>query len=501
MPPDKRCESTRRDRYMSASAKLATLATAAGFAVAVGVAATAFQQDATAVENPQPTIRGSASTITLPDFSVLVERNADTVVNVTSEGKMMAQVPGAGPAIPFPFRPPPGAQPFGDEPPVQRGMGSGFIISADGYIVTNYHVVAGAEHITVKLNDKREFPAKLVGGDKQSDVALLKIEAQGLPVVQVGNSNALKVGQWVFAIGAPFGLERTATQGIVSALGRSLPNDSYVPFIQTDVAVNPGNSGGPLFDTSGNVVGINSQIFSRSGGYMGLSFAIPINVAMDVVAQLKEHGYVEHGWLGIQLQEVTQDLARSFGLEKPNGALVANVTPASPADKAGLKTGDVIVAYADKPIVDSSDLPPLVGATRPGTTMPLTVMREGKQRKLDVTLGKLEDREVKLAANGEGSPQGATLNVVVSDLTDAQRQRLGVEHGVLVRQVGAGVAADAGVQPGDVLLQIDGKNVDSAQQLRELAANLPTGRSVPVLVKRGQFSMFLALRMPEDRRG
>jgi serine protease Do len=386
---------------------------------------------------------------------------------------------------------------------MQRGMGSGFIISADGYIVTNYHVVANAEHVTVKLNDRREFPAKVVGSDKQSDVALLKIETQGLPVARVGNSDALKVGQWVFAIGAPFGLERTATQGIVSALGRSLPNDSYVPFIQTDVAVNPGNSGGPLFDTSGNVVGINSQIFSRSGGYMGLSFAIPINTAMNVVAQLKEHGYVEHGWLGIQLQEVTQDLARSFGLDHPRGALIANVSTGSPADKAGLKTGDVIVAFGGKSIGDSGDLPPLVGGTRPGISVPMTVVREGQERKLDVVLGKLEDRDVKLGANGNdnGNGQGSKLNVVVANLTDAQRQQLGVEHGVVVRQVGPGAAADAGVQPGDVLQQIDGKNVDSAQQLRELAANLPAGKPVAILVKRGEMSLFLALRMPESSRG
>ena len=484
---------------MSASSKFATLASAVALAVAVGIAATAFQPHAAAL--PEPEAPAAAPTLTLPDFSVLVERNADTVVNVNSEGKPAAQARGPVPNPPFPFRVPPGAQPFGDEPPMQRGMGSGFIISPDGYIVTNHHVVGDAERITVKLSDKREFPAKLVGSDKQSDVALLKIDAQGLPAVQVGNSDGLKVGQWVFAIGAPFGLERTATQGIVSALGRSLPNDSYVPFIQTDVAVNPGNSGGPLFDTAGNVVGINSQIFSRSGGYMGLSFAIPINVAMDVVAQVKEHGYVEHGWLGIQLQEVTQDLARSFGLETPNGALVANVTPGSPADKAGLKTGDVIVAFGDKPIADSSDLPPLVGTSRPGTSVPLTVMRDGKQRKLDVELGKLEDREVKLAADGESTPQGGTLNVVVSDLTDAQRQQLGVEHGVLVREVGPGAAADAGVQPGDVLVQIDGKRVDSTEQLRTLAADLPKGKSVAVLVKRGEFSMFLALRLPESSRG
>jgi serine protease Do len=222
---------------------------------------------------------------------------------------------------------------------------------------------------------------------------------------------------------------------------------------------------------------------------------------MDVVAQLKEQGHVEHGWLGIQLQEVTQDLARSFGLETPRGALIANVTPGSPADQAGLKTGDVIVAFGDKPIADSGDLPPLVGASRPGATMPMSVVREGKERKLDVKLGKLEDREVKLAAADEGNGQGATLNVVVSDLTDAQRQKLGVEHGVLVRQVAPGAAADAGVQPGDVLLQIDGKRVDSAEQLRKLAADLPAGKPVPVLVKRGEFSVFLALRMPESSRG
>jgi serine protease Do len=488
---------------MSASSKLATLATAAGFAVAAGVAATAFQQNATAVETQQNAAQSPAPTITLPDFSVLVERNADAVVNVTSAGKTTAtaQAPGGGPGIPFPFRLPPGVTPFGNEDaPPQRGMGSGFIISADGYVVTNHHVVAAAERITVKLNDKREFEAKLIGSDKQSDVALLKIDAQDLPVLQVGNSDALKVGQWVFAIGAPFGLDRTATQGIVSALGRSLPNDSYVPFIQTDVAVNPGNSGGPLFDTAGNVVGINSQIFSRSGGYMGLSFAIPINVAMNVVAQLKEHGRVEYGWLGIQLQEVTQDLARSFGLDKPRGALVANVTSGSPADKAGLKTGDVIVAFGGKAISDSGDLPPLVGNSRPGLQVPMTVMREGKERKLDVTLGKLEDREVKIAG-GEGGAQGAKLNVVVSDLTDAQRQKLGVEYGVLVRQVNPGVAADAGVRSGDVLLQIDGKHVESTEQLRKLSADLPAGKPIPVLVKRGEFSVFLALRMPESQRG
>ena len=486
---------------MGIPARLKSLAVVAAVAVAIGAAATAFQPAATAL--PQAATDAPAPTLTLPDFSVLVERNGDTVVNVTAEGKRgrVEAPPGEGSPFPFPFPVPPGARPFGGEPPVQRGMGSGFIISTDGYIVTNHHVVADAEQIKVKLSDKREYQAKLIGSDRQSDVALLKVDAENLPVAQVGNSDQLKVGQWVFAIGAPFGLDRTATQGIVSALGRSLPNENYVPFIQTDVAVNPGNSGGPLFDTAGRVVGINSQIYSRSGGYMGLSFAIPVNVAMDVVQQLKDHGKVERGWLGIQLQEVTQDLARSFGLDRPHGALVAGVTPGSPADKAGNKTGDVIVAYAGTPVEDSSDLPPLVGATRPGQARAFTIMRGGKQRQLDVTLGKLEERDVKIAANGDATPEGTTLNLVVSDLNAAQLREGGVDNGVLVRRVGPGIAADAGVRPGDILVQVDGKPVENAEQLRKLARDLPAGKSVAVLVKRGEFAMFLAMRVPEDNRG
>ncbi len=486
---------------MTTHARLKGLAVGTAVAVAIGAAATAFQPAATAL--PQGATDVPAPTLTLPDFSVLVERNADTVVNITAEGKpaRAEAQPGEGSPFPFPFPVPPGARPFGGEPPVQRGMGSGFIISTDGYIVTNHHVVADAEQIKVKLSDKREYQAELVGSDRQSDVALLKVDAENLPVAQVGNSDQLKVGQWVFAIGAPFGLDRTATQGIVSALGRSLPNENYVPFIQTDVAVNPGNSGGPLFDTAGRVVGINSQIYSRSGGYMGLSFAIPVNVAMGVVQQLKDHGKVERGWLGIQLQEVTQDLARSFGLDRPRGALVAGVTAGSPADKAGIKTGDVIVAYAGTAVEDSSDLPPLVGATRPGQTRAFTIMRGGKERKLDVTLGKLEERDVKIAANGDATPEGTTLNLVVSDLDARQLREAGVDNGVLVRRVGPGIAADAGVRPGDVLVQVDGTPVESAEQLRKLARDLPAGKSVAVLVKRGEFAMFLAMRVPEDNHG
>ena len=275
---------------MSASAKLATLASAVGFALAVGVAATAFQQDAAAVETSQPAVQGSASTITLPDFTTLVERNGDTVVNVTTDGKPMAQAPEDGPGSPFPFPLPPGVRPFGSEPPLQHGMGSGFIISADGYIVTNAHVVAGADSVTVKLNDKRELKAKVVGVDPMTDVAVVKVDATGLPSVKIGDPAATRVGEWVAAIGAPFGMEHSVTSGIVSAKSRNLPSERLVPFIQTDVAVNPGNSGGPLFNMAGEVIGVNSQIYSTTGGYMGVSFAIPIDVAMKVKDELVAQG-------------------------------------------------------------------------------------------------------------------------------------------------------------------------------------------------------------------
>ncbi len=439
----------------------------------------------------------------VPDFSGLVQQNAAAVVNITVTGKSTPVVTWRG--IPdrddenspfgeffkhFPV--PPGS---GKSRAVQ-GLGSGFIISGDGYLITNHHVVDGAEKIMVKLNDKREFPAKVVGGDPQSDIALLKIAATDLPTVTLGNADGLKVGQWVFAIGAPFGLERTATQGIVSALGRSLPNDTYVPFIQTDVPINPGNSGGPLFDLNGKVVGINSQIFSRSGGYMGLSFAIPVNVAMDVVAQLKADGHVTRGWMGVSLQEVTQDLARSFNLEQPRGALVAEVIMDSPAAKAGLKAGDIIVAYAGKPVNDSADLPPLVGATKPGVNQTLTVIRDGKQREIAVTLGQLPDKDQKeLALNNapnDGSPQ---LNIAVVDVPASQRGR--GESGVWVQQVGPGVAAEAGVQPGDILLSLNNQPIQDVAHLQQLVRALPPGKRVPLLVKRDHGALYLALEMPK----
>ena len=444
--------------------------------------------------------------MTVPDFSALVERNAAAVVNVSVTGKSQPTVTWRGRGMPDPndddnplapfFKhfPVPPVPPGSKKGMPSQGMGSGFIISTDGYIVTNHHVVDGADKITIRLNDKREFPAKVIGSDPRSDIALLKIDAGDLPTVTVGGADNLKVGQWVFAIGAPFGLERTATKGIVSALGRSLPNDTYVPFIQTDVPINPGNSGGPLFDLSGRVVGINSQIFSRSGGYMGLSFAIPADVAMDVVAQLKTDGRVTRGWLGISLQEVTQDLARSFGLEQPRGALVADVTENGPAAKAGLKAGDIITAYGGKPINDSADLPPLVGTTKPGASKDLTVIRDGKTRDIAVKLGQLPDQDqAELALNNPPDDGAPRLNVLVADLADGERGRDG---GVRVQQVGPGMAAEAGVRPGDILLSLNNQKIKDTAQLQQLVKTLPPGKRVPLLIKRDAGSLYLALKVP-----
>jgi len=470
-----------------------------GTVLAAGALPPALATDAT------PPIRAE---MTVPDFSTLVERNAAAVVNITVTGKkppavVMRGIPDQddedNPFAPFFKQFPIPPMPHGGKGMPTLGLGSGFIISADGYLITNHHVVDGAEKITVKLNDKREFSAKVVGSDPQSDIALLKIAATDLPTVTLGDVDSLKVGQWVFAIGAPFGLERTATKGIVSALGRSLPNDAYVPFIQTDVPINPGNSGGPLFDLTGKVVGVNSQIFSRSGGYMGLSFAIPANVAMDVVAQLKADGRVTRGWMGVSLQEVTQDLARSFNLEQPRGALVADVSADGPAATAGLKAGDIIVAYAGKPVTDSADLPPLVGSTKPGASKALTVIRDGKEREIMVTLGQLPDKDKgELALNSapdDGSPR---LNVAVADVPAGQRGQ--GEGGVRVQQVGPGPAAEAGVQPGDLLVSLNNQKIRDAAHLRQLVKELPRGKRVPLLVKRDEGALYLAVEIPTEAR-
>ena len=488
---------------MQVPGKFKNIVVAVALVASGGVLATGILSPALAFDAVAPRVE-----MAVPDFSALVQQNAAAVVNVSVTGNSAPAVVWQGiPGMPNPddennplgelfkhFPTPP--MPGGGKGRTVQSLGSGFIVSADGYIITNRHVVDGADKITVKLNDKREFPAKVIGNDAQSDIALLKIDAKELPTVAIGDADNLKVGQWVFAIGAPFGLERTATKGIVSALGRSLPNDTYVPFIQTDVPINPGNSGGPLFDLNGKVVGINSQIFSRSGGYMGLSFAIPVDVAMEVVAQLKADGRVTRGWIGVTLQEVTQDLARSFNLAQPNGALVAEVGDNSPAAKAGLKAGDVIVAYAGKPIIDSADLPPLVGSTKPGSERVLTVIRNGKQQDITVALGQLPDKdqpELALsAAPDDGSPR---LNIAVADAPPGEHGH-GAAGGVLVQQVGPGVAAEAGVRPGDILLSLNNQKIKDAAHLRALVRELPRGKRVPLLVKRGSGSLYLAVEIP-----
>jgi len=447
------------------------------------------------------TADGTVGAVELPAFTPLVKAHSDAVVNI---GTTRERERGQGPAMPgLPegspfeefferfFR----GRPGGGPPPKTNSLGSGFIISEDGYVLTNAHVVEGAESIVIRTSDHREYAAEIAGSDQRSDVALLKIDAKELPTVELGDSSELEVGEWVLAIGSPFGLEYTATQGIVSALGRSLPSDAYVPFIQTDVAVNPGNSGGPLFNTEGEVVGINAQIVSRTGGYMGVSFAIPINVAMQVAEQLRTQGYVSRGWLGVTIQPVNQDLAESFGLERPYGALVSQVMPDSPADRAGLAPGDVIIRYDGETVEESGDLPVMVGGTEVGEDVTVTVVRGGETIDLGVTIGQLPSEKAELAATAPEAKE-ARLNVAVRDLSPQERQRLGVEHGVLVEEVRPGPAARAGIRRGDVILAIGGEDIESGEKLASVVATLPTNKPVPVLVKRGEGNLFVAVRIP-----
>lgn len=449
----------------------------------------------------------------LPDFTALVEQASPAVVNISTTQKVRGhrRLP---PGMEIPDLPE--GTPFGDlfrhffgegeDGPQEfdsKSLGSGFLISSDGYILTNYHVVKDADEILVRLSDRRELTAQIVGSDSRSDIALLKIDAKDLPVVRIGNSAKLKVGEWVLAIGSPFGFEHSATAGIVSAKGRSLPRENYVPFIQTDVAINPGNSGGPLFNLDGEVVGINSQIYSRTGGFMGLSFAIPIEVAMDVADQLKTSGRVTRGWLGVLIQDVTRELAESFGMKTPRGALVAQVLPDSPAEKAGIQVGDVIVEFNGQEISKSSELPPLVGSTKVGGKVPVTVIREGRSRTLNVVIAALPEEE-ELQAAAEGKPRGVSenrLGIEVADLTDEQRKQLsGKQTGVMVTAVRKGPAAQAGVQRGDIITMLNGVQVENSAQFKRLVNDLPYGKSVPLLVHRRNGPVFLAIKLPEKSR-
>lgn len=446
----------------------------------------------------------------LPDFTELVERNNAAVVNISTSQKVAA----AEPQLPEGMEIPEGT-PFDDflrryfgeggggggEPSETQSLGSGFILSSDGYVVTNHHVVKGADEIIVRLQDRRELVAKLVGSDKRSDIALLKIDATDLPTVKLGSSEALKVGEWVLAIGSPFGFEHSATAGIVSAKGRSLPSDNYVPFIQTDVAINPGNSGGPLFNLDGEVVGVNSQIYSRTGGFMGLSFAIPTEVATQVVAQLKSAGKVSRGWLGVNIQDVNRELAESFGMKKPQGALVAKVLPKSPAEAAGIQVGDIIIAYNGTEIASSSALPPMVGMTKIGESATLKVLREGAFKEIGVKIGALPtDDDEPVIAKGDVEGQAVNrLGVRVANLTPEMREQLEVpKFGVLVTDVAQrSPAFEAGLRKGDVIQRLQDQPVKDVAHLAELAKGLAKGKTVAVLVLRGGNALFLPLKIKD----
>jgi serine protease Do len=456
-----------------------------------------------------------AAQASLPDFTELVEQASPAVVNISTRQKIPERIATAGGQLNVPDLeglPPifreffersipqvPRSPGGGGRQPEAQSLGSGFIISSDGYVLTNNHVVADADEIIVRLSDRSELEAKLIGADPRSDVALLKVEGEGLPTVKLGKSEELKVGEWVLAIGSPFGFDHSVTAGIVSAKGRSLPNESYVPFIQTDVAINPGNSGGPLFNLAGEVVGINSQIFTRSGGFMGLSFAIPMSVAMDVADQLKAEGKVSRGWLGVVIQEVNKDLAESFGLDKPAGALVAQVLENGPAAKGGLQVGDVILSLDGKPIVMSADLPHLVGSLKPGATAELNVVRDGSRKSLKLTIGALpEDGETVAEAGKPGVERSSNrLGVKVVELTAEQKKSLDLKGGVVISEVLDGPAALIGLRPGDVVTHLNNQAINSAKIFTEVAQALPKNRSVSMRVLRQGRASFITFKLAD----
>jgi serine protease Do len=445
----------------------------------------------------------------LPDFTDLVEKQGPTVVNISTtqmrERRAAPQIPNLDEDDPLydffrRFVPrQPGPQGEGPREFESRSLGSGFLVSQDGYILTNAHVVDSADEITVRLTDKRELKARVIGADRRTDLALIKIEATGLPVARFGDPSKLKVGEWVVAIGSPFGFDNTVTAGIVSAKGRSLPQENFVPFIQTDVAINPGNSGGPLFNMRGEVVGINSQIYSRTGGFMGLSFAIPIDVAMDVQGQLRQYGHVSRGRIGVVIQEVSKDLAESFGLPKPAGALVNAVEKGGPAEKAGVETGDIIMKFDGKPVSSSNELPRIVGATRPGTKADMEVWRKGATREITVTVGELPEDRVASRTEHRSRPteQAAAnrLGFVVGDLTLEQKRDLKL-NGVIVEDVRNNRRAD--VRTGDVITAVTSKgqttDLKSAEQFNKLLAQLERNATMTLHVRRGESTLFVTVK-------
>jgi serine protease Do len=470
-------------------------ATAAGGGAPVAVAAAPAATQAAPVAVPAPSI-------SLPDFSVVAAHNGPAVVNINVTGSVKTSYDGGpqgrggdafgdDPFMEFFRRFQGQQQPRGQREMPTHGMGSGFIISADGIILTNAHVVRDAREVVVKLTDRREFRAKVLGSDPKTDVAVLKIDAKNLPVVPLAKTDNLKVGEWVLAIGSPYGLDNTVTAGVVSAKGRTLPDDSYVPFIQTDVAVNPGNSGGPLFNTRGEVVGINSQIYSQTGGYQGLSFAIPIDVATKIKDQIVSKGKVEHAKLGVEVQEIDQSFAESFNLATPEGALVANVERGGPADKAGLRPGDVVRTMNGQKIVSSIDLPAMVGLAEPGSKINLEVWRNGKLVPLTATLGNANDKVVALDRPDQSTAR-LKLGLSLRPLDQMEKRQSGIPGGLVIEDAG-GAAANAGIQPGDVLLSVNGLAVNTVDQVRQVVDK--SGKSVALLIQRGDERIFIPVRL------
>lgn len=452
-----------------------------------------------------------AMAASLPDFTVLAEKHGAEVVNISVTQTVASRSGSPFRGFPndermeelfkhfgipgFPGMPGQGGQ--GGQPEHKsKSLGSGFIISQDGYILTNAHVINGADEVIVKLASGREFNAKIIGADKRTDVALVKIDASGLPAAKMGNPSKLKVGEWVAAIGSPFGLENTMTQGIVSAKGRALPQENFVPFIQTDVAINPGNSGGPLYNLDGEVVGINSQIYSRSGGSVGLSFSIPIDVALQVSDQLKKSGHVTRGWLGVAIQELTEELAESFGMKNNHGSLIAGVEPKGPAEKGGLIAGDVITKFNGEAIATSSDLPRVVAATAPGKTVPVQIYRKGKVKVLRITIGAMptEGDEIIAATKKPEKAVSNKIGLTLQPLSKAQKKKLRGRNGLLVVD-SSGIAAKAGIRRGDVILGLNNNKTQSVELFNKQINAVKKGKTIAVLVYRGGNTLYVPIKM------